>query len=263
MLLITSLWTIACSGKDDGSEAVDARLIVETFTWTCLVNRDEDQPFPGVPLQRVSLELAPGAITDLAIPAAGDCERNAVTAPQITGEGRENGDLPASMAWGNSLVSGELSQEGAGFWKGEKEILSCHPPETMAVVSLSGADSLAGITSPAPSSWWIHYEGGPEDGLDHGEEIPLSWTGSGWDDAWVTIERIKREEVWESVTCGLGTDTNETVTDSRMWDLMDDSLVADANELYLTLAYSEVHELDDGTQLEVQTRMTVNPTTYE
>ena len=248
-LLYTLALVVGCSaGKSDetdeegadgriGRSVVDARFIADVYTWNCY---DPDTGnYQGAFGQVTTLENAPGGITALDLPAPGSCEANLDMFPD--GAGPNGVDIPgleADPTWESDVDDGKLTRLGTGFYYDDvsPDDRTCYSTDDIMAggVRLVDAGNLSGVGTPDPAAApAIDIQGvADSESLQFGDDASLSWGAHLWDEVWVQVRRVKEDEAWETVTCNAtGLDTFEL--DSSVWDMMDESLDVQQNNLYV------------------------------
>ena len=127
-------------------------------------------------------------------------------------------------------------------------------------IELTSASVLTGTSTPSPPEVPVvdfdglsyHSETGAET-IEWGDEIVASWDEHGWEQVWVQVRREREGEAWESVTCDASGDTSFTMT-SDVWDLMDEDLEVESNNIYVAFTMSREDTSEDGLKVEAVTR---------
>ncbi len=246
------------TGGSIAGSVVDARLIADVYTWNCY-DPDSGDNYQGAFGQVTTLEHAPGGISPLDLPAVGDCVANLDMFPD--GAGANALDIPSittDPTWESDVDDGKLTKRAAGFYYDDvyPDVRTCVSTDEIMEggVRLVSAGHLSGIATPDPSAAPAISIDGVEDSesLQFGDEATLAWGSHLWDEVWVQVRRVKEDEAWETVTCNAtGLDSFEL--DSQVWDLMDESLDVQQNNLYvgfqtLDRAVVEGHEIQVATR---------------
>ena len=257
---------MACKGNDKGGtdwlgEERDARLISDVYTWLC----DDGTEYQGVFKQQISLEFAPDGLGSLAPPSAGGCQLNKDMFPADAGAaGADLPDLSSDPRWASAVDSGELSELAAGFWRDDVtgNVHSCNDITDLleSGVELTDAGLLTGISTPAPPEVPVvefdgltyHPETGAET-IEWGDPVVASWADHGWEEVWVQIRREREGEAWESVTCNATGDSSFTM-EQDFWDLMDEDLEVEQNNIYVSFTMSKEEVTEDELKVEAVTR---------
>jgi len=260
-LLVWGLW--GCnSGKSviDGlGPQDDARLISDVYTWGCDAQGDG---YDGVYSQTVTLEYAPDALTELSLPSAGGCSVDLDMFPASAGSGGgELPDISGEPTWATDSDNGTLTLIESGFWKDEigGDYHGCQ--SVVEVLSggtvLGNAGVLEGVKGPEASSMPdVNFYGEDDDEIDEvawGDEITVEWDENDWDNVWIQLRREREDIAWESITCNVTGDDSFSITET-IWDLLDESLIVDQNNIYVGFETTREAKTDDGLRVETLTR---------
>jgi len=246
------------SGGEIGRALVDARLIADVYTWNCYDPNTGDN-YQGAFGQVTTLENSQGGITALNLPAVGDCVANLDMFPD--GAGANAVDIPgltADPTWESEVDDGKLSKRATGFYYDDvyPDVRTCYSTDEIMAggVRLVSAGHLSGATTPDPAAAPAIDIDGVEDSdsLQFGDEATLSWGSHLWDEVWVQVRRVKEDEAWETVTCN-ATGLDSFDLDDAVWDLMDESLDVQQNNLYVGFQTLD-RSIADGHEIQVATR---------
>jgi len=246
------------SGGSIGGSVVDARLIADVYTWNCY-DPNTDDNYQGAFGQVTTLENAPDGITALDLPAPGNCEANLDMFPE--GAGPNGVDIPglsADPTWESDVDDGKLTKLGTGFYYDDvyPDVRTCYSTDEIMAggVRLVDAGHLSGIGTPDPAAAPAIDIEGVEDSesLQFGDEATLTWGSHLWDEVFVQVRRVKEGEAWETVTCN-ATGLDSFDLDNGVWDLMDESLDVQQNNLYVGFQTLD-RDMVDGQEVQVATR---------
>ena len=253
---------VGCSpdkGSGDWSgEERDGRLISDVYSWLC----DDGDSYQGVYKQQITLEYAPDGLGSLEPPSAGGCQLDKDMFPSSAGsEGASLPDLDGEPRWASDIDSGELQEIGSGFWRDDvtDNVHSCQNIEELmgSGIELTDAGGLTGTSTPAPPEIpVVEFTGMTDDNgttIAWGDELVASWDEHGWDEVWVQIRREREGEAWESVTCNATGDTSFTM-ESDFWDLMDEDLQVERNNIYVAFNMTKETTSEEGMKVEAITR---------
>jgi len=251
-------------GGDGGVVITDARLISDVLTWTCQEG-DGGALYQGVFGQVVTLEHAPDSLRSLELPDKGDCTYGLDMFPANAGAlATDIADLTGNPTWETDSVSGTLSHQGAGYYRDDvfPSARTCQEVSEVAGggIRLTNAGGFTGAASPEPEEVpEVAFDGLSEDpttGAEYlawGTELVTSWGEHDWEEVWVQIRREREGEAWESVTCN-ATGMDSLTLDDQVWDLMDESLEVDQNNVYVAFQSSNKKTMDDRSTIQATTR---------
>jgi hypothetical protein len=262
---LPALLLLGCSadkgGGDGSGEERDGRLISDVYSWLC----DDGSEYQGVFKQEITLEYAPDGLGSLEPPSAGGCQIDKDMFPTGAGSlGTDLPDLSGEPTWSSAVDSGELQEVGAGFWRDNvtDNVHSCQDITDLmeSGIELTDAGVLTGTATPAPPEIPVvdfdgltyHPETGAET-IEWGDEIVVSWDDHGWEEVWVQVRREREGEAWESVTCNATGDSSFTM-ESDVWDLMNEDLEVEHNNIYVAFTMSKEETSEDGLRVEAVTR---------
>jgi hypothetical protein len=246
------------AGGNIGGSVVDARLIADVYTWNCY-DPNTEESYQGAFGQVTTLENAPGGITALDLPAPGSCEANLDMFPDGAGpNGIDIAGLEIEPTWESDVDDGKLTKLGTGFYYDDvyPDVRTCYSTDEIMAggVRLVDAGELSGIGTPDPAAApAIEIEGVTDsDSIQFGDDASLSWGSHLWDEVWVQVRRVKEDEAWETVTCNAtGLDTFDL--DSSVWEMMDESLDVQQNNLYVGFQTLD-RAIVGGDEVQVATR---------
>lgn len=242
-------------GGDD-----DARLYADVYTWQCEERSgDEISYYDGVYSYEVSLEYAPDSLVTRKLPTAG-CTAGLDLFPDSAGS--SGADIPdaGSPLWSNGDASGTLARETAGFYYDDVygAVENCTYAEDLIGdgTALSDAGAFSGARTPQAGKLDDVSISNVDDstGLTFGETVDVSWTSSGWDDAWIQVRAESGGELVDSVTCNTGGAASYTVDDD-VWSLLNTAIEPDVTNLFVTVQNSDTLTTEDGQKIEVVTRV--------
>lgn len=219
----------------------DARLVADVFTWKCADFDDSGvlvSEWLGLLAFEVALQYAPDGLQEDTFPSPGDCAADVILFPRDAGDyGASIPDIDDEPDWTGATRSGELSDEGGGFYIDEvtEDYLGCSLAEEALSegVTLSDAGSLDGATTPSAGALTsVSFDPDSSEGLEFGDEVNVDWEVSGWDTTWVQIRQERDGEAWVSVTCNTTGQSAFTVDDS-VWGLLNAEFNSDVINLYV------------------------------
>ncbi len=283
LLMMATGALFACSGDksdddddDDGSSTTpyDARLLSDVYAWECVDpastgttatgTQDEDEYYLGVFSQVVTLEHAPNALAAISLPSPGGCTAELDLFPESAGSGGADLDGVDAPEWTTEVDRGVLKEESTGFWRDNvlDNVHSCGPVEdTLAGgTELVEAGSLTGVTAPEPAEvpfvtfdGMTYHESTDTYSFEWGDAVTASWDSHSWEEVWVQIRREREGEAWESVVCNVTGDSSFTL-DEAIWDLMDETLEVERNNIYVAFQRSSEVTTSDGLLVKTATR---------
>jgi hypothetical protein len=260
---------LACnSGKSDGDgdggdgPDADARLITDVFTWDCQDQASGDV-YQGAFGQTITLEYAPDALPALR-PPPGGCSADTNMFPTDAGSGGQDLPYVDEPEWESEEDEGTLRYVAPGFYRDEvfPDVRTCQRVTDILSggTRLVAAGDLTGISTPSPATVPIVAFDGlstdPGTGaalIAWGDEVEASWGEHDWDQAWVQVRRETDGEVWESVTCDAG-DADAFTMDAAVWDLMDENLQVQQNQLYVAFQREDTQTTPEGLVVTTLTR---------
>ncbi len=219
----------------------DARLVADVFTWKCAdfdSSGKVESEWLGVLAFEVALQYAPDGLEEDSFPAPGDCAADVVLFPRDAGEsGSSIPDIDDEPDWAGATRSGELADEGHGFYIDEvtEDYLGCAEAEEALSegVTLSDAGSLDGATTPGAGTLTdVTFDPDPSEGVAFGDEIDVEWDVEDWDTTWIQVRQERDGEAWFSVTCNTTGETEFTL-DNAVWDLLESTFNSDVINLYV------------------------------
>ncbi len=231
----------------------DARLMADVFTWKCADFDDYGElqnEWLGVLAFEVSLQYAPDGLDENVFPSAGDCSTEVVLFPGDAGAaGAAIPDLDDEPDWTGATRSGELNDEGQGFYIDEvtEDYLGCTLAEEALSegVTLSDAGSLDGAATPGAGSLDdVNFDPEPSEGLEFGDEVTVDWDVSGWDTTWIQVRQERDGEAWFSVTCNTTGETDFTIGET-VWDMLNSDFTSDVINLYVGFENGEEQVTED------------------
>jgi|GEM_PF-1201782 len=261
---ISALSLVACaSGTVEGDKdatgggsltgaIVDARLIADVYTWTC-VDPSDGWEYQGAFGQEATLEYAPGGVEALELPAVGDCQAGLDMFPNDAGPAAL--DIPGMSGdpvWESEVDDGSMQKLNVGFYYDDAypDVRTCYSTDEIMAggITLVEAGPLTGAATPAPNAapTVIFDTGGTS--IEFGDSVGMEWGTHLWDEVFVQVRREKEGEAWESVTCNV-TGLDGFQLDSAVWDLMDERIEVDQNNLYVGF---QTHGRDSVTGNDVQ-----------
>lgn len=261
--------SLACNpGKDDGEGGggsgpdADARLITDVFTWDC-EDQETADVYQGAFGQTVTLEYAPDALEPLRAPPGG-CSANTNMFPVDAGDGGIAIPFIDEPEWETEADEGTLRYVAPGFYRDEvfPDVRTCQRVTDILSggTRLVEAGDLTGIATPSPATVPIvSFSGLSTDSgtgaeiIGWGDEINASWGAHDWDDVWVQVRRETDGEVWESVTCD-ASGADDFTMDAAVWDLMDENLQVQQNQLYVAFQREDSQTTPDGLVVTTVTR---------
>lgn len=244
-------------GADGASAPPDARFLTDVYTWTCRSTVD-DSVYQGVYGQSLSLEYAPGAVTSLDLPPAGDCQGDLDMRPRSAGDGGL--DIPGlgdSPRWESDTEAGVMDRQGRGYYRdevfpGERTCLDIEEVLGQGAL-LTEAGVLTGVRAPVPAGVpAVDYGDLEGRSISFGDELTVSWDDQDWDQSWIQLAREKEGVAFESATCNTTGMTSFTLG-AGAWGLLTEELEVQQNALYIGFQRSERTTLD-GTEVVAITR---------
>lgn len=249
------------SGEGSGPER-DARFVADVYTWECSsydTGGKVEDVWQGAFAQEMFLQYAPDALSSLDPPAAGSCSYQLDMFPEGTSGGAELNGVSAPR-WTTDSATGEMDELGTGFWKDNVSgnVHSCaEVDEVMGNgATLSESGTLDGVATPTPAEVpdvSFDHPDGDSSTIEWGEEVTVSWEEHDWDRVWVQIRREKEGDAYESVTCNVTGDDEWTLS-ADMWNLLDENLNIEVNNLYVAFEKSDEDITSDGLKVDVVSR---------
>lgn len=238
----------------------DARLYADVYTWQCEERSgDEVSYYDGVYSYEVALEYAPDDLVTRKLPSAG-CTAGLDLFPDSAGSGGTVIPDAGNPLWANGDASGTLQMQSDGFYYDDVygSVENCTYAEDLIGdgTALSDAGALSGARTPKAGKLDGVEISNVDDttGLTFGETVDVSWTSSGWDDAWVQVRAESAGELVDSVTCNTGGASAYTVDDD-VWSLLNTAIEPDVTNLFVTVQNSDTLTTEDGQKIEVVTRV--------
>lgn len=238
----------------------DARLYADVYTWQCEDRYDGGVTYyDGVYSYEVSLEYAPDDLVTRKLPDAG-CTAGLDLFPDSAGSSGTNIPDAGNPVWSNGDASGTLQQRSTGFYYDDVygSVENCAYAEDLIGdgTALSDAGVLSGARTPKAGKLDEVVISNVDDttGLTFGETVDVSWTMSGWDEAWVQLRAETAGDLVDSVTCNTGGASTYTVDDD-VWTLMNTAIEPDVTNLFVTVQNSDTLTTSDGQKIEVVTRV--------
>jgi len=242
-------------GGDD-----DARLYADVYTWQCEDRYDGGVDYyDGVYSYEVSLEYAPDNLVTRKLPTTG-CTAGLDLFPDSAGSSGTAIQEVTAPTWSNGDASGTLYEETDGFYYDDVygSVENCTYADELIGegTALSDAGVFSGARTPKASKLdGVEISNVDETtGLTFGSTVDVSWTSSGWDEAWVQIRAETDGELSDSVTCNTEGASAYTVDDD-VWSLMNTAVEPDVTNLFVTVQNSDTLTTDDGQKIEVVTRV--------
>jgi hypothetical protein len=246
------------TGSDEEGAGIDkdARLIADVFTWPC---SNGTSLYPGVFAHLITMEYAPDGLRSLELPAAGECTYGLDMFPSNAGEAAADlTSILGTPSWTNDNYSGNLDMMSTGFWTDDvlEDTHSCEEVDQrqQGGTAIEQAGVLSGAATPEPAEMpFVEYDGF-DSLLEWGDEAMASWDDDHeWSQVWVQIRREVDGEAWESVTCN-ATGAADFVIDDAIWELFDEELSVDRNNIYIAFQNASTVETDSGLKIDVLTR---------
>ncbi len=269
-LVIFSVFLSMAACKDPeggvtlGSGAeLDARFVSDVYTWQCEAKGYDN--WEGIYALNVSLEYVPDGLVPRELGAIGGCTSGlTMFGMDEDSTGADIPDIDDEPRWQAGEESGELGWIETGFYYDEayEDQHRCDEAEQQLIsgTELTGAGALTGAITPDPgimNDVTLTVEGkdavDSETGFDFGDAIFIEWEAAEWDETWIQIRRERDGVAWETVTCN-ASGLTEFWMDEEKWDLLDENVPAEVNNVYVAFQNTAEQTMADGQRVIVATR---------
>lgn len=240
----------AATDTDPPPPPITARFVADAYLQDC---RWTEQDWLGVRALRLTLHHRAAELEPFALPAPGTCVSNLdLFAEEALPAGDPIEGLDGRPAFTSPQADGTLANLSPGLWHDDAFV----SPERCGTLdesvgtgaTLTSAGIFTDLGSPPTGSWPEALADGQRF-IDHGpvspgDTVELTWQAEGWTGAFVQVRRMHEGEVRETLTCGVEGDA--FTIDQRVWDAANGALLADDNEVYVSLYREERVETVDG-----------------
>ena len=133
---------------------------------------------------------------------------------------------------------------------------TCETPDSILQypLTLSNANQFSNISTDTATNIPFVSFSGYDSVINFGDTVEASWNNTEWERSWVSLQRVKDGEVFETVVCNVSDDSSFAVSDS-IWNMFDEDLVVDYHNLYVGFEKRTMETAANGDVIEVLTRV--------